>query len=82
MTERININLGNVQKTLFLPLWGRAKEMKKKKPILVDHTAARIRHRAGDFPEVLGSQWKGEQRDKIRTSHKAKGPHVLLQHLK
>ena len=42
MTERININLGNVQKTLFLPLWGRAEETKKKKPMLVDRTAARI----------------------------------------
>lgn len=27
MTERININLGNVQKTLLLPLWGRAVEL-------------------------------------------------------
>jgi len=42
MTEKININLGNVQKTLFLPLWGRAEETKKKKPMLVDQTAARI----------------------------------------
>ncbi len=42
MTERININLGNVQKTLFLPLWGRAMETKKKNPMLVDETAARI----------------------------------------
>lgn len=42
MTERVNINLGEVQKTLFLPLWGRAVETKKRKPLLVDETAVRI----------------------------------------
>jgi O-methyltransferase involved in polyketide biosynthesis len=42
MTNRVNINLGNVQKTLFLPLWGRAVETKKRKPMLVDETAVRI----------------------------------------
>lgn len=42
MAEKININLGDVQKTLFLPLWGRAVESKKKNPMLVDQTAARI----------------------------------------
>jgi hypothetical protein len=29
MENQININLGDVQKTLFLPLWGRAVEAKK-----------------------------------------------------
>jgi O-methyltransferase involved in polyketide biosynthesis len=42
MEDRIDINLGNVQKTLFLPLWGRAVETKKKNPMLVDQTAVRI----------------------------------------
>jgi O-methyltransferase involved in polyketide biosynthesis len=42
MTNRVNINLGNVQKTLFLPLWGRAVETRKNKPLLVDETAVRI----------------------------------------
>ena len=42
MTEKIKIELGNVQKTLFLPLWGRAVESKKRKPMLVDETAVRI----------------------------------------
>lgn len=42
MTDRMKINLGNVQKTLFLPLWGRAEESKKRKPLLVDETAIRI----------------------------------------
>ena len=39
MTEKIHIDLGNVQKTLFLPLWGRAHESQKEKPLLIDHTA-------------------------------------------
>ena len=42
MTNRININLGNVQKTLFLPLWGRAVETRKRKPFLIDETAVKI----------------------------------------
>jgi O-methyltransferase involved in polyketide biosynthesis len=42
MTNRVNINLGDVQKTLFLPLWGRAVETRKRKPMLVDETAVKI----------------------------------------
>ncbi len=42
MTDRIRINLGNVQKTLFLPLWGRAVETRKRNPMLSDETAVRI----------------------------------------
>jgi O-methyltransferase involved in polyketide biosynthesis len=42
MTQQVKINLGDVQKTLFLPLWGRAEESKKQKPLLVDETAIRI----------------------------------------
>jgi O-methyltransferase involved in polyketide biosynthesis len=42
MTEKIAIELGNVQKTLFLPLWGRAFESKKPKPLLNDPTALAI----------------------------------------
>jgi O-methyltransferase involved in polyketide biosynthesis len=34
--------LGSVQRTLLLPLWGRAVETKKNHPLLVDPTAARI----------------------------------------
>jgi O-methyltransferase involved in polyketide biosynthesis len=40
--EKIAVDLGNVQKTLFLPLWGRALETKKEKPLLVDETAVEI----------------------------------------
>ena len=42
MTDRVNVNLGDVQKTLFLPLWGRAVETRKRKPMLVDETAVKI----------------------------------------
>jgi O-methyltransferase involved in polyketide biosynthesis len=42
MEPKEKIQLGNVQKTLFLPLWGRAVETGKKNPMLIDPTAARI----------------------------------------
>ncbi len=42
MSEKLTVELGNVQKTLFLPLWGRAVESKKEKPLLVDKTALQI----------------------------------------
>ena len=42
MSEKMKINLGDVQKTLLLPLWGRAVETKKKEPLLVDRTAVEI----------------------------------------
>jgi O-methyltransferase involved in polyketide biosynthesis len=41
--QKINeIRLGSVQETLFLPLWGRAVETKKKKPLLIDNTAVSV----------------------------------------
>jgi O-methyltransferase involved in polyketide biosynthesis len=42
VSDKIAVELGNVQKTLFLPLWGRAFESKKKNPLLVDKTALAI----------------------------------------
>jgi O-methyltransferase involved in polyketide biosynthesis len=42
MAKKISIDLGNVQKTLFLPLWGRAVESKKAHPLLVDPVAEQI----------------------------------------
>ena len=42
MSERFAVKLGDVQKTLFLPLWGRAAETQKKEPLLVDRTAVEI----------------------------------------
>ena len=36
MSEKIVVDLGNVQKTLFLPLWGRAFETAKRQPAARD----------------------------------------------
>jgi len=38
--EKISIELGSVQKTLLLPLWGRAVESRKRNPLLVDAVAS------------------------------------------
>jgi len=42
MPPKLSIDLGSVQKTLLLPLWGRAVETKKRKPLLVDEAAVQI----------------------------------------
>ena len=42
MSEKIIIELGHVQLTLLLPLWGRAIETNKKHPALIDKTATEI----------------------------------------
>ena len=42
MAEKISIELGNIQKTLLFPLWGRANETKREKPFLKDNTAVEI----------------------------------------
>ncbi|MBN1663934.1 MAG: class I SAM-dependent methyltransferase [Deltaproteobacteria bacterium] len=42
MADKIQLELGNVQKTLLLPLWGRAIETQKPLPLLIDRAAAQI----------------------------------------
>ena len=42
MPLKLAVDLGGVQKTLLLPLWGRAVETCKQKPLLVDSAAAQI----------------------------------------
>ncbi len=42
MFEKMAIKLGDVQKTLLLPLWGRAVETQKPKPLLIDKKAVEI----------------------------------------
>lgn len=42
MKTKIKIELGDVQRTLFMPVWARAVETQKSKPILIDETALRI----------------------------------------
>ena len=45
MEKKIKVELGDIQKTLLLPLWGRAKEAQKSKPILVDRAAVEVINR-------------------------------------
>lgn len=42
MTISQEINLGSIQETMLLPLWGRAVETQKSKPLLVDNKAVSI----------------------------------------
>ncbi len=42
MAEKIKVGLGNIQKTLFMPVWARAVETGKPNPMLVDNTAVQI----------------------------------------
>jgi O-methyltransferase involved in polyketide biosynthesis len=42
MNTKINIELGSVQRTLFMPVWARAIETSKKNPVLIDKTAVDI----------------------------------------
>jgi O-methyltransferase involved in polyketide biosynthesis len=39
---KIKVELGDIQRTLFMPVWARAVETKKKNPVLVDMTALEI----------------------------------------
>lgn len=49
------INLGSVQETMLLPLWGRAVETQKDKPLLVDNKAVSIINSIPyDFTEISG----------------------------
>jgi len=42
MAQKNKIELGDIQRTLLLPLWGRAVETQKKEPLLVDKIAVEI----------------------------------------
>ncbi len=54
MTEKIKIELGCVQETLLLPLWGRAEESLKKRPRLVDNAAVDIVRKINyDFSTII-----------------------------
>lgn len=55
MSEKIGIELGDVQKTLLIPLWGRALESAKPHPILVDPFAQSLVDRIDyDFAGLTG----------------------------
>jgi len=42
MSNKISVELGPLQRTLFMPLWARAKETKKEMPLLIDSKAVEI----------------------------------------
>jgi O-methyltransferase involved in polyketide biosynthesis len=42
MTTKIKVKLGNIQRTLFMPVWARAVETKKDNPVLIDKKAVDI----------------------------------------
>ncbi len=53
MTGKTEPELGDVQKTLFLPLWGRATETQRAHPLLVDRAAVEIVEKVRyDFPTI------------------------------
>jgi len=53
MPDAGTLELGSVQKTLLLPLWGRAVETRSSHPLLVDETAVRIMAEIGyDFSTI------------------------------
>ncbi len=54
--KKIRINLGSVQKTLFLPVIARALESKKPKPMLIDTVATEIVEKVDyDFTRLISS---------------------------
>jgi len=56
MSDRIFIDLGKVQETLLLPLWGRAIETKKARPRMIDRTAVEIIESIDyDFSTIAGN---------------------------
>jgi O-methyltransferase involved in polyketide biosynthesis len=56
MSDKIKVALGDVPKTLFLPLWGRACETRKADPLLVDRKSVEILDRVDfDFSTVAGN---------------------------
>ncbi len=42
METKLKVELGNIQKTLFMPVWARAMETKKSNPVLTDKTSLEI----------------------------------------
>ena len=53
MLDKLKTNLGDIQKTLLLPLWGRAVETQKPTPLLIDKTATEIMNKIDyNFSEV------------------------------
>jgi O-methyltransferase involved in polyketide biosynthesis len=65
MKTKLKVELGNVQRTLFMPVWARAVETKKDNPVLIDKTAIEIIESvdfdftpmANNVPEISQISW-------------------------
>ena len=71
MDNKIKINLGKVQETLLLPLWGRAVESEKKNPRLIDIKASEIIHEIEyDFSTITNNiNWMSQFSWVVRCIH-------------
>jgi O-methyltransferase involved in polyketide biosynthesis len=71
MGEKIKIELGKVQETLLLPLWGRAVESQKKAPRFVDKKAVEIINKIDyDFSVISGNiRWISQYSWVVRSIH-------------
>jgi O-methyltransferase involved in polyketide biosynthesis len=67
MQEKLAVELGNIQKTLLLPLWGRAVATQKAQPLMIDSTAVEIINKidydfsvlAANISEITKLAWIG-----------------------
>lgn len=59
MTDEHEVQLGDVQQTLFIPLAARAREARKRKPLLRDPMAVRIIDSVRYDTKTYGSGWGG-----------------------
>jgi O-methyltransferase involved in polyketide biosynthesis len=59
MTDKVQVRLGEVQQTLFIPLAGRAREAGKRRPVLRDPKAAEIVESVDFDAAKYGRDWGG-----------------------
>jgi O-methyltransferase involved in polyketide biosynthesis len=59
MTDKVQVQLGPVQQTLFIPLAGRARETRKKRPVLRDPKAVEIVESIDFDTAKYGQGWGG-----------------------
>jgi O-methyltransferase involved in polyketide biosynthesis len=59
MTDKVQVQLGPVQQTLFIPLAARARETRKKRPVLRDPKAVEIVESIDFDTAKYGQDWGG-----------------------
>jgi len=62
MNMKIKVELGDVQKTLFMPVWARAVETQKNKPVIIDKTAVKIINSVKGNNESNGIYWQWKEK--------------------